>query len=187
MKTPRVVALPFILWCRMYYYFLPTKGKINVWTTALTIVKGREQDSVLSGSLLSSLVLLLMREELQRSHVPIASFDTIIFPTVHAIGERFWTWWPWLLTYELDLITWPRYLHSWPPCQDSGLYVCLLGQDSETHRQTDNAKTITPSSDAGCKNLRGNFVILCSSQILCIISDPALPHHISDSISPNNL
>ena len=37
---------------------------------------------------------------------------------------------------------------------NSSLYVRVLGQDSETdgrtHRHTDDAKTITPSADAGC-------------------------------------
>ncbi len=48
----------------------------------------------------------------------------------------FLTWWPWPLTYDLDLDlrTWPRYPSAWP-CQNSGLYVCPFTCESETHRQ----------------------------------------------------
>ncbi len=52
-------------------------------------------------------------------------------------------WWPWPLTYDLDLRTWPRYPYTWPPCQNSSLHVCLLGHESG-NRQTNNVKTITP-------------------------------------------
>ncbi len=70
-------------------------------------------------------------------------------------GWHFLALWPWPLTYDLDLWTWPRYHQAWSTCQYSGLYVRPFGQDSETdgqiHRQKDNAKTITPFADAGCK------------------------------------
>ncbi len=90
------------------------------------------------------------------------SFVLIVsFTLLHAITGCFFglgdlEFWP--MTYDLDLWTWARYLQAWPICQNSGLYLCLFGQDSETEgwtdRQTDNAKTITPTADAGCKNFR---------------------------------
>ena len=43
-------------------------------------------------------------------------------------NEHFLTSWPWLLNYDLDLLTWPRYPSTWPPCQNSSLYVCSFGQ-----------------------------------------------------------
>ena len=60
-----------------------------------------------------------------------------LIPLMHAVTVHYWAWWPWPLTYDLDLRTWPRYIHAWPTCQNSGLYVCLFGQDSETDTQTD--------------------------------------------------
>ncbi len=93
--------------------------------------------------------------EKRRSHrhsLLIAPF--VIFLAMHPNRGRFWAWWPWPLTYDLDLWTWPRYLHAWVTFQNSGLYTYSFGQDSETegrtHRHTDNAKTITPAADAGC-------------------------------------
>ena len=57
--------------------------------------------------------------------------------TIHLIEKKFFfTWWPWPLTYDLDLRTWPRYPSTWPPCQNSGPYVCLFTRESETHTQT---------------------------------------------------
>ena len=77
-------------------------------------------------------------------------------------GTSNWTFltsWPWHLTYDLDLLTWPRYPSTWPPCHSS-LYVRLFTQESETdahtqtdtHTHTDEVKTITPitSRDVGC-------------------------------------
>ena len=62
------------------------------------------------------------------------------------IGKSQWTFltlWPWPLTYDLDLQTWPRYPSTWPPCQNSSAYVCPFGRESETDRHTDRVKTIT--------------------------------------------
>ncbi len=47
------------------------------------------------------------------------------------------TSWPWPLTYDIDLQTWPRYPSYWPPRQKSSLYVCPFSQDSETEPHTD--------------------------------------------------
>ncbi len=111
---------------------------------------------------------IIMRKKLQRnrgrkcreatSSVLTASVTTVILPPMHATRGRFWVWWPWPFTYELDLRTWPRYFQPWPTCQNASLYVCSFGQDSETDghtdRQTHDAKTVTPSAVAGCNNLK---------------------------------
>ena len=91
-----------------------------------------------------------------------------LIPLMHAVTVHYWAWWPWPLTYDLDLRTWPRYIHAWPTCQNSGLYVCLFGQDSETDGQTDTQTdtqtmpkllhppltlAITPTADAGCNDV----------------------------------
>ncbi len=52
----------------------------------------------------------------------------------------FLTSWPWLLTYDLDLRTWPRYPSTWPPCQNSSPYVRLFSQESETDTHRDTQK-----------------------------------------------
>ena len=58
---------------------------------------------------------------------------------------RFLTSWPWPLTYDLDLQTWPRYSSTWSPCQNSSLYVCPFGRESgNRHADTGDVKTITP-------------------------------------------
>ncbi len=55
------------------------------------------------------------------------------------------------LTFELDLdITF--YINYMPKLRCVSLFVCPFGQDSETNRYTDNAKAVTPSADAECKN-----------------------------------
>ncbi len=56
----------------------------------------------------------------------------------------FLTSWPWPLTYDLDLKTWPRYPSTWPPCQNSSPYVCPFGSESgnrHTHRRCQNYYT----------------------------------------------
>ncbi len=53
--------------------------------------------------------------------------------------------WPWPLTYDLDLRTWPRYLSTW---KNASLYVRPFGWDSETDTQTDThtmSKLLHPS------------------------------------------
>ncbi len=52
-------------------------------------------------------------------------------PSAHCL-----TSWPWPLTYDLDLSNWPRYPSTWPPCQNSSLYVCPFGCYSETDTHT---------------------------------------------------
>ncbi len=60
----------------------------------------------------------------------------------------FLTSWLWPLTYDPDLYTWPRYPTTWPPCQNSSLYVCPFGREignRHTDGQTHDFKTITPN------------------------------------------
>ncbi len=52
------------------------------------------------------------------------------------------------LTYDLDLQTWPIYPSTWPPCQNSTLYVCPLSRESETVTQTHSR----------CKNYYTHYV-----------------------------
>ncbi len=58
-------------------------------------------------------------------------------PLTCTVNGFFGTRWPWPLTYDLDLWTWPRYSSTWPPCQNSSLYVPSFFRDSETDTQTD--------------------------------------------------
>ncbi len=55
------------------------------------------------------------------------------------------------LTFELDLDSLPLDLHA----KNSSLYVwsfsCKSKTEGQTARNTDDAKTITPVADAGCK------------------------------------
>ena len=99
------------------------------------------------------------------SSVLIDSSTTIVLPTMHATKGRFWAWWPWPLTYDLELRTWPRYLQPWPACQNSSLYVCSFGQDSETdggtHRHTDRQTDIR--TQATC-HPHGRVFLMCYSQ-----------------------
>ena len=69
--------------------------------------------------------------------------------------KRFLTWWPWPLAYDLDLQNWTRESPIWSTCQNSSLYVCPFIRESETHTQTDCAKTIPPdtSMTRGVKNI----------------------------------
>ena len=54
------------------------------------------------------------------------------------------------MTLTFDLWPWPRYSSTWPPCRNSGRYVCpfIRKRKTNTHTQkdgrTDRAKTITP-------------------------------------------
>ena len=92
------------------------------------------------------------------------SYHSYSFFLVHRQGsqksiklhiEHFLTSWPWPLTYDLDLLIWPRYLSTWPPCKNSSLHVCSFGQDSETDRQTDTRCQnyyIHHVRDVGCNN-----------------------------------
>ena len=72
----------------------------------------------------------------------------------------FLTLWPWPLSYDIDLITSPRYPSAWPPYPNSSLYVCLFCHNSETdgwtHTQshTDDVKTITPDISQMCCVMR---------------------------------
>ncbi len=75
--------------------------------------------------------------------------------------KHFLTSWPWPLTYDLDLWTWPRYPSTWPTHKKSGPYVCPFSRESgNTHRHTDNVKTITPVADAGCKEDRNEHLLI---------------------------
>ncbi len=81
-----------------------------------------------------------------------AKMTASVLSTVHLDEEThlkyFLTWWPWPLTYDLDLITWPRYSPIWLPWQNSCLYVPPFGWDSETDRQTDTHT----QTDTQCQN-----------------------------------
>ncbi len=54
---------------------------------------------------------------------------------------RFLTSWPWPLTYDLDLLTWPR-------CLEAKIQVSMsvrsLRRARQTHRHTNDVKTVTP-------------------------------------------
>ncbi len=68
--------------------------------------------------------------------VSVTSWLTLhYFDHVTSHRKTFLTWWPWPLTYDLDLRTWARYPSTWPTCQNAGLYVCPFGRESETDRQ----------------------------------------------------
>ena len=63
---------------------------------------------------------------------------------------------PWHLTEnvfwpgDLDLGPWPRYPSTWPTCQNSSLYVCPFGYESETDRLTHTLpKLLHPSLTRG--------------------------------------
>ncbi len=45
------------------------------------------------------------------------------------------------LTYDLGLLTWPRYPSTWPPCQNSSPYVRLVECDGHIHRRCQNYYT----------------------------------------------
>ncbi len=85
--------------------------------------------------------------------------SSIIRPKTHV--KHFLTWWPWPLTYDLDLWTWPRYPSIWPTYQKAGPYVLPFGRESgntqtdrhthtHTHRRCQNY--YTPSLTLGVKN-----------------------------------
>ncbi len=76
-------------------------------------------------------------------------------PLIH-----FLTWWPWPLTYDLDLWTWPRYSSTGHTHQKSCPYVCPFSResgnthtdrhtDTQTHRRCQNY--YTPSLTRGVK------------------------------------
>ncbi len=67
--------------------------------------------------------------------------------------KRVLTWWPWPLTYDLVHQTWPIYPPTWPTYQNSRLYVCPSGSESETHRHTHRRcqNYYTPSLTRGVK------------------------------------
>ena len=54
------------------------------------------------------------------------------------------TSWPWPLTYDLDLLTWPKYASTWPQCHNSSMYVRPFTRENEMDAHTDDVKTITP-------------------------------------------
>ncbi len=74
--------------------------------------------------------------------------------------KRFLTSWPWPLTYDLDLQTWPRYPSTWPTYRNYSLYVCPFGRESgntqtdtdrQTHRRCQNYYT-RHVTDVGFEN-----------------------------------
>ncbi len=84
------------------------------------------------------------------SSLPCSLIDPSIIRQKTSV-KHFLTCWPWPLTYDLDLRTWPRYSSNWPTHQRSGLYVCPFGRES-VHRQTDRqtmSKLLHPSLTRG--------------------------------------
>ncbi len=79
----------------------------------------------------------------------------------------FLTWWPWPLTYDPDLRTWPRYSSTRPTCRNSGLYVCPFSRErgnthTHTHTHTDRhtmSKLLHPSLTRGVKMLQSFSLI----------------------------
>ena len=72
--------------------------------------------------------------------------------------------WPMTLTLELDLDNFSRDLHTKIQACMSGCSARIVRRtdtQTHTHRHTDNAKTITPSANAGCKNY-----MQCSSNVM---------------------
>ena len=95
------------------------------------------------------------------------SLPGFLCSTMISHRKHFLTWWPWPLTYDLDLwpwhltndldlLTWPsyRYPSTWPTCQTSSLYVCLFSHksrpDRETHYRT-MSKLLHPLLTRGVK------------------------------------
>ncbi len=61
--------------------------------------------------------------------------------------SHFLIWWPWLLTYDLDLSTWPRYEPGWPTCTISAPYVKRFSRESaelQTHTHTQTGPILLP-------------------------------------------
>ncbi len=87
------------------------------------------------------------------------SYSWVFQKVMVRLIEQFLISWPWSLTYDLDLPTWPRYPSTWPPCKNSSLYVSSFGWDSETDRHTDTQTHTRCQNyythhvrDVGCKN-----------------------------------
>ncbi len=125
---------------------------------------------LLSGSLMS-----LMREELQRSHVLITSFDTIIFQTVHAVGQCFLAWWPWpmTLTFELGIDSFIHDLHAQIQVR---MYVCLsrIVRRAHTHQHL-HTDTQTMSKLLHRPLTRGvNMIMYVSSQAYGVFNQSAV-------------
>ncbi len=75
------------------------------------------------------------------------------------------TSWPWPLTYDIDLLTWPRYASTWPPCQNSSMYVRPSGEwdgrthtDRHTQRRCQNYYT-HHVRDVGCNNIISEMTV----------------------------
>ncbi len=77
------------------------------------------------------------KAESQVSSASVSSWLLLYYYDTSHWKNVFLTWWPWPLTYDLDLRTWPRYPSTWPSCKNSGPYVCPFTCESETHRPTD--------------------------------------------------
>ncbi len=161
LKTPHVVALPFIYGVKcMDHCFLHSRG--GKWSCRLDHYFPHSKNGKWSRWL--DRCSLMMRQELQRSLV---STSSVYIASFNACRETLLGLWPWPLTYDLDLRTWRRYLRPWPSCQNSSLCVSLFG-NGRRHRRThtDNAKTITPYADAGCNRLGGGYTSYISYIIL---------------------
>ncbi len=166
LKTPRVVALPFIY--DVEYIIISNQKRENYDSVSIVIFmclfqlwlyimrwrlapkkRGECHPSLemwsLSGDEISFIKITVC---VSLSHCE-ASSTAGIFIAVQSIYpsssirpktplKHFLTSWPWPLTYDLDLWTWPRYPSTWPTHQKSGPYVCPFSRESgNTHTHTD--------------------------------------------------
>ncbi len=78
----------------------------------------------------STMQLELQQEELFQSCL-------LSSPIMHVITVSILAPWPWPLTYDLDIWTWPRYSQARPACQSLSLYMGSSREwDGRTHTQT---------------------------------------------------
>ncbi len=68
---------------------------------------------------------------------PNVVFLNFFFARLSKVNEMSQCTFFYLMTLTFDLWPWPIYSFTWPWCQNSSLYVCPFGWDSETDRQTD--------------------------------------------------
>ena len=69
-------------------------------------------------------------------------------------------------TYDLDLLTWPRYCYTWPTCWNSSPYVCLFclesgntQTDRQIHKLCQNYYT-RHVTDVGCKYIVMKYTMM---------------------------
>ncbi len=106
-------------------------------------------------------------------HSDITQEAMILYHAIQ-IRKRPLIWWPWPLTYDLDLQTWPRYEPGWPTCKISWPNIKRFSRESNelqththththahtrththtcTHTHTHRTDSITSTADAGGDNI----------------------------------